>query len=187
MNHVIVLLDETGSMTFGAKETVSALNEYFNGLKTELKGKRCKVLVKCFDSGRYRTLRECSIQKFEDIALSEYEPRAMTNLYDSIAKLILEARDIVKSKDKVYFVIDTDGEENSSKEYSLSTVKAMLDECKEAGWEILFLGSGLDEKAAGAVAKQGHSMKLGAVATSHAQRGATYAVIRGQTLGYFSK
>lgn len=187
MNHVIVLLDETGSMTFGAKETVSALNEYFNGLKVELKGKRCKVLVKCFDSERYRTLRECSIQKFEDIALNEYTPKNMTNLYDSIAKLLNEARDIVKPKDKVYFIIDTDGEENFSKEYSLSTVKTLLDECKEAGWEILFLGSGLDEKAAGAVAKQGHGMHLNSVATSHGMRGATYAGIRGQTLGYFSK
>ena len=111
----------------------------------------------------------------------------MTNLYDSIAKLIIEAKGIVKPKDKVYFIIDTDGEENFSREYSLSTVKAMLDECKKAGWEILFLGSGLDEKAGGAVARQGHSMKLQAVATSHALRSATYAGIRGQTVGYFSK
>ncbi len=43
------------------------------------------------------------------------------------------------------FVIITDGEENSSKEYSVSKVKEMIEEQKQKyGWEFVFLGANID-------------------------------------------
>ena len=45
---------------------------------------------------------------------------------------------------KVIFVITTDGHENSSREYSYSQIKSMIEQKKEEGWEFLFLGANID-------------------------------------------
>ena len=46
---------------------------------------------------------------------------------------------------KVMFVIITDGEENSSREYNADAVKAMIEEHKERhSWEFVFLGANID-------------------------------------------
>ena len=46
---------------------------------------------------------------------------------------------------KVMFVIITDGEENSSREYSSDKVKAQIEREKEKyGWEFIFLGANID-------------------------------------------
>ncbi len=43
------------------------------------------------------------------------------------------------------FVIITDGEENSSREYSSDKVKAQIERQKEKyGWEFIFLGANID-------------------------------------------
>lgn len=43
------------------------------------------------------------------------------------------------------FVIVTDGEENSSREYSSEKVKAQIERQKEKyGWEFIFLGANID-------------------------------------------
>lgn len=47
--------------------------------------------------------------------------------------------------EKVMFVIITDGEENSSREYSSDKVKAQIERQKEKyGWEFIFLGANID-------------------------------------------
>lgn len=46
---------------------------------------------------------------------------------------------------KVMFVIITDGEENSSREYSADKVHSMIEHEKEKyGWEFIFLGANID-------------------------------------------
>lgn len=47
--------------------------------------------------------------------------------------------------EKVMFVIITDGEENSSREYSAEKVKAQIQRQKEKyNWEFIFLGANID-------------------------------------------
>ena len=47
--------------------------------------------------------------------------------------------------EKVMFVIITDGEENSSREYSAEKIKALIERQKEKyGWEFIFLGANID-------------------------------------------
>ena len=47
--------------------------------------------------------------------------------------------------EKVLFVIITDGQENSSREYSVEKIKALIERQKERfGWEFIFLGANMD-------------------------------------------
>ena len=47
--------------------------------------------------------------------------------------------------EKVMFVIITDGEENSSREYTAEKIKAQIKQQKEKyGWEFVFLGANID-------------------------------------------
>jgi hypothetical protein len=51
---------------------------------------------------------------------------------------------------KVIFLIITDGEENSSKEYVLQTVKDMVSHQREKySWEFVFIGANMDAISAG--------------------------------------
>ena len=46
--------------------------------------------------------------------------------------------------DKTMFIITTDGMENVSHKYSLGETKRMIEECKEKGWEFIFLAANID-------------------------------------------
>lgn len=68
-----------------------------------------------------------------------YFVRGMTSLNDAIGKTIAA----FESKEKVIFFIETDGFENSSREYDSGTVRAMVKRKTDAGWDFNFVGADL--------------------------------------------
>lgn len=65
----------------------------------------------------------------------------------TIQKLVSVQKNTAKEyrAEKVMFVIITDGEENSSREFSAERVKKMIELEKEKyGWEFVFLGANID-------------------------------------------
>lgn len=77
----------------------------------------------------------------------ELQPRGMTALYDAIGLAIRDTEKIVaeskKTPDKVAVVIMTDGEENSSHEFTFETVSKLIEAKQAEGWEIVFLAGTL--------------------------------------------
>ena len=91
------------------------------------------------------------ITDVKPITNKEYYVRGMTALLDAIGKTISQVKlnqnkpCDTKKADKVLFVIITDGMENSSKEFTLKTVKNMIETQKnKENWEFLFLGANID-------------------------------------------
>ena len=81
----------------------------------------------------------------------EYQVGGSTALLDAIGRTIRKLASVQRNTaeeyraDKVMFVIITDGAENSSREYSIQKVKAMIEHEKEKyGWEFVFLGANID-------------------------------------------
>lgn len=73
-------------------------------------------------------------------------PRGSTALLDAIGKTIEE----LETERDVIFVIITDGDENTSREYTKEAVNKMIDTLtKEEGWKFLFLAANQDTIAAG--------------------------------------
>ncbi len=76
------------------------------------------------------------------------ECRITTVLFDNRYELLHDRIDIRAvshmTERKVMFVIITDGEENSSREFSADRVRKMIEAEKKYGWEFVFLGANID-------------------------------------------
>jgi len=143
--HIVIVLDESGSMEVVRDSTISAINEFIDGQRKE-EGKTWVTLTK-FDT-EFRPLYEYApLEKVKPLTRETYTPTGMTALHDAIGKTIHQAAR--PHKTKTMFVVMTDGQENSSKEYTLRSVKALIDSYKVDGWDFVFLGANIDSYAVG--------------------------------------
>lgn len=144
-----VLLDRSGSMGPIARQTVDAFNEYVNGLAMT-DGLDARISLTIFDTEGIDLIRDkvpASAPQAK-LAVTEFLPRAGTPLNDAIGRTISEViadRAALRPGENVAFVILTDGLENSSREYKLDMIKALLEKVqKEYGWLVLYLGANQD-------------------------------------------
>ena len=72
-------------------------------------------------------------------------PRGYTPLNDAIGKIVALAK--AGDYDKLALIIMTDGHENASTELTVPQAKALLDECRAKGWQVIFLGADYDNAA----------------------------------------
>jgi hypothetical protein len=82
---------------------------------------------------------------------STYNPNCSTPLYDALGESLTRLRYKINQEEDhhVLVTILTDGEENSSKEFTNSMINKMVKELKKAGWTFTFIGANIDvEKAA---------------------------------------
>jgi hypothetical protein len=156
-----VLLDRSGSMGPIARQTVDAFNEYVNGLAVT-DGLDARISLTIFDTEGIDLIRDKVPAKAPQAKLSitEFLPRAGTPLNDAIGRTVSEViadRAALRPGEGVAFVILTDGLENSSREYKLEMIKALLEKVqKEFGWLVLYLGANQDAFTEG-VAHRGTS------------------------------
>ena len=74
-----------------------------------------------------------------------YQPGGNTALNDAIGITVRKVEADQPKVDKVVTVIMTDGEENSSREWTHAAVRGLIEEKeKEGSWTFVFLGAGLD-------------------------------------------
>lgn len=139
-NNIVFLLDETGSMEDCKSDTIGGFNNF---LKTQKKSKEnIKLSITLFNSSKIekRYINE-PIENVELLSKENYNPSNLTPLWDAIGTTIKE----LNNKKNVLFVILTDGEENSSKEFVAKTVKKLIKEKeKKLKWSFLFLGADLN-------------------------------------------
>lgn len=152
--HIHVLFDRSGSMS-GHESDIDGWYKTFMAEQKAQPG-TCTVSTAQFDTGSYETVIEWS--RIQDIP-AEYNlvPRGGTPLRDSVAKSIidlgkhLEAMPENERPSKVIVIVHTDGQENSSREFTQEQIKAMVKEQEDKySWEFVFLGAGIDAYAQGA-------------------------------------
>ena len=180
-NFAAICLDETGSMRGQEHRVVSALNEYVNQLPVD-----CHVSVFTFDSNHWNTYHNGYKSTWRTMTTKDYKPGAMTPLYDAVAKTIQHLEGLTKAGDKVMVMIDTDGLENSSRDCNQSQIKTMVSDKKEAGWEFLFMASGLDDFAADVVGNLGRMTGMTTHSGHYGTRSALYAAATNDTQSYFN-
>jgi hypothetical protein len=76
------------------------------------------------------------------LTVDNYVPLGGTALHDAVGDLI--SRHTASGKDKVLVVVNTDGKENSSREWNRKSVGALIKAKTELGWGFVFLGAGVD-------------------------------------------
>ena len=77
----------------------------------------------------------------EELTRDTYEPNDMTPLYDAIGVTV---KAIGMDKENVIVVIQTDGGENVSKEYTFAMITELIRQKQEDGWTFVFLGADID-------------------------------------------
>ena len=137
-NHIVFLLDETGSMFSCKDDTVGGFNNFIK----EQKKNDIKFTMTLFNSSKVeRRHVDEPIKNVKKLSPSNYNPSCMTPLWDAIGSTI---NSLPKQKN-VLFVIMTDGFENCSREFNSKSVKNLIGEKqKKKGWKFMFLGADID-------------------------------------------
>ncbi|HBN96952.1 MAG TPA: hypothetical protein DDZ66_11685 [Firmicutes bacterium] len=149
LTEFVAILDKSGSMSGLESDTIGGYNSLLEKQK-QVEGE-CVVTTVLFDHG-YELLHDrINIKAIKAITEKEYQVGGSTALLDAIGITITK---IAKAQrhtaqeyraEKVMFVIITDGEENSSREYSLDTIKTLVEHHqKQDSWEFVFLGANID-------------------------------------------
>src|SRR5262245_33120582 len=117
---VAFVLDKSGSMEAIKESTIEAFNAYLNGLKQDPEGIRFSLIQ--FDSlGVETTWKNAPVQDVAALDGVTYAPRGGTPLIDASFKTIKAVERKVAEfaqPPKVVICIQTDGEENASREYT---------------------------------------------------------------------
>lgn len=141
---VTFVLDETGSMNTIKDDTIGGFNSYLETLKAGKNPIRFTLLK--FDSNR--TEKVCVDIPVKDVlplTPETYQPGAMTPLIDACYKAIIAtAEKVAEKKMNVAIVIQTDGYENASTQYTTDDLAALVKEKTALGWAFTFLGAGID-------------------------------------------
>lgn len=141
---IVAILDMSGSMSPLQTEVINSFN-YFIEEQKKLKGK-AEVTLVLFDNNYEVPFEKVNLKKFNPIDSTIYKPRGMTSLYDAIGKTVAKFEN---DKD-VVMMIQTDGEENSSQEFTQEIIQNLLKQKEADGWDISFLGANIDAKRVGA-------------------------------------
>jgi Mg-chelatase subunit ChlD len=183
---VFVALDRSGSMQ-GERWThaIDSINEYINGLKSEkVEG---TVSIVAFDTlganMRLETLAEDkSIAYFDALKHDVIQPSGMTPLFDAAANVMDRA--LENNAKRTVVVIMTDGEENSSREYTQAKIKDKVKALTEKKWEVLFLGANFDVSNYTAASGLAQTKMRNVDFNNTIQRTAMYADLTKSTTAY---
>jgi len=145
---VNVILDKSGSMSSKVNDVIGGFNFYLDELAKEA----------AVDYGFSLTLFDTVVEiRYKAVPLSQvvrldgstYRPSGNTALFDAIGNTVQTVN--ADGFDKVVTVIMTDGEENSSREWTRQAICELIQGKEAAGnWTFVFLGANLDAFAQGA-------------------------------------
>ena len=149
LTELVFILDKSGSMGGLERDTIGGYNSMLE--KQKAVPGECLITTVLFDND-YKLLHDrIDIRAVSPITEKEYSVGGSTALLDAIGMTIHKIDNAQRHTaddyraEKVMFVIITDGEENSSREYSAEKVKAQIQRQKEKyGWEFIFLGANID-------------------------------------------
>jgi len=117
--HIVCILDKSSSMSFASYNIIKSFNTFSDIQKNE-RGNANITLVH-FNTTVDTICKDIDISDSPELNISNYSCRGMTALYDAIGETILSIND-----KNVYVIIQTDGEENSSKNFNKEKISALI-------------------------------------------------------------
>jgi len=141
---IICILDRSGSMGGLATEVINSFNNFITEQK-EVKGK-AKVTLVLFDDQYDLVLDRVKLNDVPELTEATYFARGMTAMNDAIGRTI---KNVKEGTNKAIVLIQTDGYENASHEYTNAQIKVMVKEKEDGGWNFVFLGANIDTVAEG--------------------------------------
>lgn len=181
--HIVLVADRSGSMYSIRDDAEGGINSFIAKNKEFEKGIATFSLYD-FDTVYRNVFGPRDIKQFTSYTLN---PGGGTALYDAVGRAISDTNLFINSTPealrpgKIIFVIVTDGQENSSREYNKQNLKSLISASREKGWEFVFLAGDQDAMFAGG--EIGISYTTSFVNTGASAR-AAYGSVTDTVLGY---
>lgn len=147
--HIVFLLDQSWSMLRFGKAPIDALNEF---LKTQAKVSPFTTSIIFFDNTRHYIFHNKLITSSNcpKIQYSDYNCQWTTSLYDSIYETLSYLNSYRPDSNKIIFVVLTDGMDTTSRRYTESQSKEIVEYVQtELGWKCIYIHS-LEDSLEGA-------------------------------------
>lgn len=142
MTRITILVDKSGSMGWISQETIEGFNDFLEDQKA--RGRDAKITVRLFDDTS-ENIYSGNIMECPKLDHTNYAPQMGTAMFDSIGDTLtkmMTAWQSMQDKQHMIFAILTDGEDTSSRRFSLEKVKDLIARAKSWGWQFIFLGAG---------------------------------------------
>lgn len=143
--HNLIIVDESGSMSIIRKQAFTGMNETLQTIRQmqeKYPDQKQYVTLLTFDTGHTKWHYDNTpADKTQDLGWKDYNPGGGTPLYDAIGKGISKVNANVTEGDHVLVTIITDGEENSSEEWTLKMVRNMIEKLKSQNWTFTLIGT----------------------------------------------
>ena len=158
---ICIVLDRSGSMESCRMDALGAVNAYLRQVRDDA-DMNARASVILFDTVSIDCIRDhVAAATCPDITANEYQPRGGTPLLDAVGHAVGLLEKHSKPSTRSILVVMTDGEENSSREYSKEAIAKLLKRKQdENGWLVVYLGANHDAWA------QANSMGLAASNTA---------------------
>jgi len=143
--HNLIIVDESGSMYVIRKQAFVGMNETLQTVRQMQKkfnDQEQFVTLVTFDSSHTTWHYDNTpADKTSDLSWKAYNPGGGTPLYDAIGKGISKVNAQIEEGDHVLVTIITDGEENSSEEWTLKMVRTLIEKLKKQNWIFTLIGT----------------------------------------------
>jgi len=139
---LIFVLDASGSMQPLISDTVGGFNAFIERQRREPGD--AYVTLATFDTAFRERFAAVPIAQLAPLTAEQYfgGHGGRTALLDAVGKAVTSYELLPIKADKTMFVIDTDGLENASAEWTGERVKALIARHQSEGWAFVFLGAG---------------------------------------------
>lgn len=166
-SHISVILDRSGSMATIKDDIISGFNTFLNSQKKL--SSDCTFTLIQFDSvNPYEVIYDFRpISEVAELNEKTFVPRGTTPLLDCIGRGIKDIESKLASNtsekiERIFFVIITDGKENSSREFKKDDIVKLIEEKQSKDkWEFIFLSTDLE------AISDAHSYGFNQAATAH--------------------
>lgn len=175
LTSINVIIDKSGSMEQLANDTIGSFNSFLAEQKA-VPGEALFTL--CTFSTDYNLVHDfVELSGVPNLNPKVYRPNGGTALLDALGTTIdsvgakLAALPESDRPSKVIFLIITDGEENSSRRFTKTQIKSMIEHQQQTyNWEFVFMGANLDAISEGASLGISPSNSMGYVASAAGTR-----------------
>ncbi|MCR5589895.1 MAG: hypothetical protein K6F73_00005 [Lachnospiraceae bacterium] len=155
LTELVFILDKSGSMSGLEKDTIGGFNSML--AKQRKEDGEVVITTVLFDDRMQVIHDREGLGTVKDLTGKDYQVGGCTALLDALGKTIKHINQVQKSlpederPETTMFIITTDGQENSSHEFSYEKIKKMIEKKQnKKQWEFLFLGANMDAISAAA-------------------------------------
>lgn len=136
------VLDRSGSMDSVRDDTIGGFNTWLEGLQKV--SSEALLTLTCFDTFVETPFVNTPIKEVPKLTPETYVPGGWTALYDAIGSAVTAIDKEATGDDRVLLIIQTDGQENSSREFTKEAIFNLINSRQQGNWTVTYLSAGPD-------------------------------------------